>query len=350
MNAVRHVGSKVYIEGVPRMSWDTGEVCEFASALVRCMGCLDEPVDYHHVLGVSGVAFRFVLNRDIWDPGNYGVRNFTQQPNEPIHRACIAAGRKATVYECGRFVGDRENIITSIDNGIPVMAFGVVGPSDCVLITGYDSGGDVLLGWSTFQDIPDDHNIPHDSLGYFRKPDWHANTRGYVILSDRHEPAERWRIYCEALQLACIIILTPMLGDRVCGLRALEIWSQAMSDDANFDVDEAALGWRYLGLSINTTMLIDQLSAAPYLEEVAFVIPEIAERLYPAIEEYRSNAQTIAQARELIADDFSQKARERFRDSIVRKEYAALMQEIRERTETATYAMQDAIAHFDKLV
>ena len=33
----------------------------------------------------------------------------------------------------------------------------------------------------------------------------------------------------------------------------------------------------------------------------------------------------------------------RFEDSTIRKEYAALMREIRERTETAAYAMQDAI-------
>jgi len=34
----------------------------------------------------------------------------------------------------------------SIDRGIPVLAFPVVGPSDCCIITGYDEGGEVLLG------------------------------------------------------------------------------------------------------------------------------------------------------------------------------------------------------------
>ena len=58
-----------------------------------------------------------------------------------------------------------QRIMDSINRGIPVLAFGVVGPSDCCIITGYDQGGDVLLGWSTYQDIPEDHNIPHDVTG-----------------------------------------------------------------------------------------------------------------------------------------------------------------------------------------
>ena len=75
----------------------------------------------------------------------------------------------------------------SINRGIPVLAFGVVGPSDCCIITGYDQGGDVLLGWSTYQDIPEDHNIPHDVTGYFGKPGWHENIPGYILIGAKGE-------------------------------------------------------------------------------------------------------------------------------------------------------------------
>ena len=175
MARVEKEGSKVYIPDVPRISWDTGEMCEFASAIIRSIGYLGNQLSYHSVMGFTGAAFRFVLNRDLWDPRAYRIRNFTENPNEPIHRACIAAGYAADVYERGEFAVDCRRIANSIDKGVPVLAFGVVGPSDCVLICGYD--GDVLLGWSTFQDIIDDHDIPHDALGYFRKPAWHETTR-----------------------------------------------------------------------------------------------------------------------------------------------------------------------------
>jgi len=307
------------------------------------MECLDEPLAYHHAMGTSGAAFRFVLSPDIWEPGNYSIRYFTEEPNEPVLRACLAAGREATVYERGRYADDRSNLVASINNGIPVMAFGVVGPSDCALVTGYDRDGEVLLGWSTYQDIPADHDVPHDPLGYFRKPEWHEKTHGYVLLGSRHESPSRARTYRDALQRACRVIRTSTLGDRTCGLRALEVWAQAMADDTNFDVDEGTREWRYLGLSVNTTMLIDQLSAVPFLEEAASALPEVVDALAPAIDAYRGIAQLTGQARSLIADDFSPEAKKRFADAAIRKDYAEVMRGIHEQTGSAVGAMEDTL-------
>jgi len=36
--------------------------------------------------------------------------------------------------------------------------------------------------WSTYQDIPDDHDIPHDATGYFRKPGWHERLDDYILI------------------------------------------------------------------------------------------------------------------------------------------------------------------------
>ncbi len=40
MQAIRGEGSRVYIEGVRRISWATGEMCEFASSLTAALACL----------------------------------------------------------------------------------------------------------------------------------------------------------------------------------------------------------------------------------------------------------------------------------------------------------------------
>jgi hypothetical protein len=341
MTRVVQEGSKVFIPNIPRISWDSGEMCEFASAMVRCVSCLGKQISYHSVMGHSGVAFRFVLNRNIWDPKSYRIRNFTQNPNEPIHRACVAAGYAIDVFERGEFTEDRRRITNCIDKGIPVLAFGVVGPSDCVLICGYD--GDVLLGWSTFQDIPDDHDIPHDILGYFRKPGWHENTRGYLILGSQSDSTQHRRIYLDALELAYRVIETPVLGDRICGLNALERWSQIISDDAHFSVDEEKMRWRYLCFTLATTMLIDQHSVVPFLEEVSSAIPEIRKQLMPVSEYYRLNSKLIEQARNLIADDFSPNAINQFNSSNARKEYAELIHEICMNTRMAAYGIRTGI-------
>lgn len=58
MATIRKVGNQVVLEGVRKISWETGEMCEFASSLVSTMDCLGESIPYHYVMGISGVAFR----------------------------------------------------------------------------------------------------------------------------------------------------------------------------------------------------------------------------------------------------------------------------------------------------
>jgi hypothetical protein len=50
----------------------------------------------------------------------------------------------------GKKEGDIQNIISSIDAGIPVLSFGFIGLPECCIIAGYDDGGEVLLGWSYY--------------------------------------------------------------------------------------------------------------------------------------------------------------------------------------------------------
>jgi len=152
MSTIKKEGTKVYIEGVRKIPWDTGEMCEFASALVSAMQCLGECIPYHYMMGTSGAAFRFTLNPGEWDFGNYGIRNISTDPYEPIRRAIEATGYEYTLCQKAFEQEDTAAIMASIAKGIPVLAFGVVGPSDCCIISGYDEGGEVLLGWSTYRD------------------------------------------------------------------------------------------------------------------------------------------------------------------------------------------------------
>jgi hypothetical protein len=114
---------------------------------------------------------------------------------------------------------DLARITVSIDRGVPVLAFGVVGPSDCCVISGYDEAGEVLLGWSTYQDIPDDHKIPHDPTGYFRKPNWHESLDGYMLIGEKMAPLPRRVIYLDALRWAVKLARTPQMGTRCTGWR-----------------------------------------------------------------------------------------------------------------------------------
>ncbi|MHB1356425.1 MAG: hypothetical protein ACYCZF_10670 [Anaerolineae bacterium] len=360
MSPVIHAGAKTYIPGMRRISWDTGEMCEFASALVSALSALGENIAYPYVMGASGAAFRFTLNPGAWDFGNYGIRNISLDPNEPIRRAMTAVGYRYTQYECTRYdaayghpqtsgevckSADLARITASIDRGVPVLAFGVVGPSDCCVITGCDEAGEVLLGWSTFQDIPDDHNIPHDPTGYFRKPDWHPSLGGYILIGDKAEPLPSHTINLDTLRWAVALARTPEVGTRRTGLAGLTLWADEMAQDAWFPADDPqAMDFRYISTTINMTMLDDHRSAEPFLRQMALEEPDLAPGLLLAADDYAQASRLRLRLDDYIAEDFSARAMQAIGQPEARRAFAGVLREIRDAEERAIGHIEQVIA------
>lgn len=329
-------GGKTYIEGVRKISWDTGEMCEFASAFVSAMDSLGEDIPYHFVMGVSGVAFRFTLHPGEWDFGNYGIRSVAADPDEPVRRAFAAAGYGYAMYQPGSFLDDAARIMGSIDRGVPVLAYRVVGPSDCSIVTGYDEGGAVLLGWSTFQDIPDDHNIPHDATGYFRKPGWHENIPAYMLVGEKASPPPPREVYRDALKWAAHLLRAPSVGSNAAGLRALEIWADEMTQEKYFPTgDDSIMGQRYVSAAINMTMLRDHCLAEPFLRQAAANVPEFQPELSAAAGCYGEVKRIRDGMDALISDNFSGQAMKAIYDPAIRRAYAGAILRIRAEEEKA---------------
>lgn len=349
MGIVRQEQQKVYIEGVRKISWDTGEMCEFASALVSAIESLGETLPYDYVMGTSGAAFRFTLNPGQWDFGNYGIRNISADPYEPVRRAFSAAGYALTLCEPGSFQQDSARIMDSIQRGVPVLAFRVVGPSDCCVIAGYDEGGSVLLGWSTYQDIPDDHNIPHDPTGYFRKPGWHDNLHGYILIGEKTgRPAPR-AAYRAALQWAVHLLRTPKNGRNVTGLAGLQAWAVEMTQAKYFPAGkEEILGHRYVSAAVNMTMLRDHCLAEAFLRRAAQEAPDFQPELARAAECYAGVSRIRGEMDDLIGDNFSPEAMQAIADPKARRDYAAAILRIRDCEEEAARQMEMLLQRLDK--
>jgi len=63
-----------------------------------------------------------------------------------------------------------------IDNGVPVIALGIIGPPEACVITGYRGNGQTLLGWNCFQDSPEfASSVTFDESGYFITSSWWEN-------------------------------------------------------------------------------------------------------------------------------------------------------------------------------
>lgn len=127
----------------------------------------------------SGAAFRLAWNTACWDGGNVDAI-FTF--DDPLK-----------VFRCGMRAMEREFkflrrmpetkkeyymdfICREIDAGYPVIALGIIGPPEACVITGYQDGGKVLMGWNVFQEYPEyQASVQFEKNGYFLTGDWWEN-------------------------------------------------------------------------------------------------------------------------------------------------------------------------------
>lgn len=190
-------------------------------------------------MAVSGAAFR--LN---WKPGWDG-NNVAAEP--------IGGGDLATVRHTLESIGygydvvDRQEgekylvtrIVQSLQRGTPIIARGVVGPAEPCVIAGYDEGGDVLVGWSFFQDLPPfNEGLEFEPEGYFRKRRWFADLGDLVILKERRECPKIQEVLRNTLAWALAIVRTPLIdGGRHSGLAAYDAWADQLLRDDEIDTE-----------------------------------------------------------------------------------------------------------------
>lgn len=280
MNDSRSV--RVVLDGVPRVHFFEGgprcpEDVGLPSALHAYaeyrgdpyVGCNNtrafaNPPDWHlgcsygYAILTSGLAFQQVWHRHEWRYAGEIMR-MAPDPTAVYRRALDASGypyeiignaaalqamgiRSDTLDACLDEDAMRQRIAASIrDHGRPVLALGVVGPPECGLVTGYDEGGDVLIGWSFFQNVPGfgpgHPDVSFEPSGYYRKRHWYADTPAVIILGERGERPPTRDALRAAIEWNIELARTPIIGDYYSGLAALGAWADAVRDDANWGVD-----------------------------------------------------------------------------------------------------------------
>ena len=200
-------------------------------------------IAYTHVMGTSGAAFRLV-----WMPGwhvdNTDIVHLAKNPIEPYRRAFDSVGLAFEMLESNQAdeAAFRQAIVTHIrDHQRPVLAFGVIGPPECCLITGYDEGGDVLIGWNYFQNIPPfNAGVEYEPGGEFRKRDWFRETPALYLITGQKPRPPQAEIYRDALQWALTVARPSSIRHRITGLAAYDAWTDQLRQDADFATDDAA--------------------------------------------------------------------------------------------------------------
>lgn len=199
---------------------------------------------YSYFTGVSGLAF--ALN---WAPG-WGEGTFALMDHLPggrpemFRRAfkAVGYGSEYLPAQAGE-AALRETIKASIYlQKRPVISYGIVGPPEANIITGYDEDGAVLLGWSFFQNMPEfSQGLEFEPQGYFRKRDWFSVTPGILLIGEKGPIPPQDEVFRDALKWGVAVSYTAQSGDVATGLAAYDAWAAALQQDAEFPAGEEAL-------------------------------------------------------------------------------------------------------------
>lgn len=259
-----------WIPGLMKVDWsDPQRQNEYVNSVVSALNALGERLNYDTVCVLSGSAFRTSFSKpssEKWNHGNYHV----------IHTPILIdhtfrmLGYQVTQHIRGDYRFDRQLIISSIDQGVPVITLeGVINCSDACVISGYDNDGDVLLGYNPFMDVNEDHKESPDDTGCFRKSDWHNGffAKGSIgriltIGSKREKPAKETVLQDTLDVMRHLIADESIAPGQYNGLAAHRAFANALMSCEWDDPFEP-----YLNVMCNEKQYIDRKYAIPFFRE-----------------------------------------------------------------------------------
>lgn len=304
--------ARFVLDGVPRFTYLNDGLCPFALCLKSCTDFLRESYSYNYILGTSGACFRMSWNYREWDEGNMDLARLGPEPFRHALRAVALKHRflvKPALWPGVQ--GDdiqvmddsdrtkalwRDEIVKSLRAGMPVLAFGVVGPPEVSLIAGYDESGEVLIGWAAMYDAPPrDRREPN---GMYRKAGWFAEMWGIILLDRAEVKPDPDRVCDEALRWAHAVSELPKSRTHCFGRAAFKGWAGGMLKDADFPEEDAAtIQKRRNTVWDGLIMLAERSAAAEFLETLAERRPDVAQHLTEAARLFREESRLpVAQA------------------------------------------------------
>jgi hypothetical protein len=362
---------RVILEGVPRVTFHAApghdaETVPFPSCLRACLDFMGEGmgrktimfegktyqqnIAYTYLMGTSGAAFRLVWRRG-WHPDNVDIVLMAQDPLEPYRRAFDSVGFEFEIVEEHRAdeAAFRQHIITQIrDKNRPVLAFGVIGPPECCLVTGYDAGGDVLIGWNFFQDIPPfNAGVEYEPSGEFRKRNWYPETPALYLIADKKPRPPLGDIYRGALQWALTILRTPQVRGRFSGLAAYDAWAEQLGRDDDLATDDMAV-LRECHMTHHDavgTVAEGRWYAACFLKQIAENEPGMAAELLDAAACFQAEHDLMWKIWNLMGGlGFEEAKVKQFAEPEVRRQMIPLIREARDKDAAAASHIERALS------
>ena len=307
---------------------------------------------YVYLMGTTGAAFRLSWKPD-WYMGNPSMALIYEDPLAPYRYGLESVGYTYEIVQEGDSQFNekylKEVIIASIqEKGRPVIANGVVGPPVDCLVSGFDDGGDVLIGWSYFQTSKEfSADVEFEPGGYFRKRNWFPDIHLLVLLQHKAAAVPWAEIYRDSLRRAVEIIRTPIVqGDCHSGLTAYSAWADAIQQDDEFAQKKVKeLHHRY-HIHMDATGIIAEgrWYAYQFLQKVMEDVPCPQHELSQAAACFDAEHSLIWEIWDLVGGPgASVKKAKLFKDSGIRKKTAEIIIRAREKDKEAADHLEQAL-------
>lgn len=306
---------------------------------------------FTHLMAATGAAFRLSWKAG-WHGDNVATFLAGAKITDVFDRAFAWAGRKCVIVgKCdGRGETEmREAVVASIDAGVPVIAHGVIGPPEECVITGYDDGGDVLIGWNFFQDMPETASaVEFEPDGQFRKRRWAADTSDLMLFGEKVAKLPPYEACLDTLRWAVEVIRTPQRQDRINGLAAFDAWQQHILNHDEFAVADLPTLRHRLAVHLDASDVIahGRWYAHNYCRLVADEHPAIADHLWKAAACFDAQHTLVWELwRVGGGGGRSDEAARRFAEPQVRQACAAIIAKARDLDARAADCLDRALAH-----
>lgn len=335
---------KVVLEGVPKIGYGV-RLCPFPGVVEACMKYLHQPCDYDHVVATSGAAFRRLWNRD--DGGNVGLLHFAPECHDRAFHALGYGCRQIPYKDKAKMI---DAIKESISRGKPAIIYGIVGPPEPGIVTGYERGGEVIYGYSYFQ-APTDADYYRQENWYQEQGQWYteADRCAAVIITnkDTYSPPPVETLV-STLDYAIKLSRQPTwpgVKDHSNGLAACEDWAKGLETDADYPLDDPQiLATRLMVHGDQCVMLGDRASAAAYLRNSAKLAPNAADDLLAAADLYAKVAGMMDGVWPWGDPDMGPERARAFADRDTRLKLAKVVREARNYEEKAVERLEKAVS------
>lgn len=199
---------------------------------------LGDDVSYAYIMAATGAAFRLVWNQEEWDLSNIDIYHTLRESNDIYQYGAKALGREFSFLERKEKTSRKEFLDfmkAAIAKGYPVIALGIIGPPEPCIVAGFESDGDVVMGWNFFQNDPE-FAAAVDTMdnGYFKCDAWWENTDTQAVMcmgEKKNAPYTDKEIVKMALQ----VMEAREEKSYAKGIRAYQAWKDMLLQEKWFE-------------------------------------------------------------------------------------------------------------------